>query len=562
MRKEVVFSDLNALVNEKDRVSTRYGKDKWTPKAYATGAYSGQMLVTMETGYPEAVSFDLNLKGNYKIFLCLPRLRAYNYLYVKLSDDLCYTGMAASDRNPINWSAEEFFEEIYWKTADLTGQKLIISKSDPASMSVSSLAWIRCVPADELQPAPENKCMQMHIDGDIPFETPFVNGDEYVMKLFQFKDSNVDFVSFEISFDYDTVPDPKQEHLLRCDDRWDAGNYIFSANKEIVYKKNIAFAKKHNIKLYAANRMAVSNFVTPFTRFGWNVNFVEDNPRFYYRTRTGTTVNACSYAYPEVQDYVVKQLSDAVKLGFDGVSLLFHRGMFVGFEAPVLERFRQLYPHIDPHRLPFADPRLHGVWCEFMNQFMHKLRNTLGKDTKINAVTGYGLQNSKNIGLDVEYWVKNGLVDSVSQADMEIYENLADCMSDDNPAYIDLEKYQKDLEEKTVVCRAFGTNLEKVLTHMPEYLALKQYGVEVYHVLPWIHKYLPEEYPAYIRRLQEAGAEKFLSWNTNHLLPDVPEWHAVRRIGNEPERETLRTYHRVLSIDGYDISQYHPNWRG
>lgn len=100
------------------------------------------MLTTTESGYPEQVTFDLNLTGRYKIFLCLPRLRTRNYLYTKLTDDLCFTGMQASDRNPINWSAEEFFEEIYWKSADLTNQKLMISKPDPTTMSATALAWM------------------------------------------------------------------------------------------------------------------------------------------------------------------------------------------------------------------------------------------------------------------------------------------------------------------------------------------------------------------------------------------------------------------------------------
>lgn len=146
---------------------------------------------------------------------------------------------------------------------------------------------------------------------------------------------------------------------------------------------------------------------------------------------------------------------------------------------------------------------------------------------------------------------------------METFEELTGCMCDDDSTLIDLAKYQKALEQRTVVMRSFGTNVEKVCAHMHEYLRLKElYGIETYHVLPWVHRLLPEEYAGIVEQMQAAGAEKFLSWNTNHLLLDVPEWHAVRRIGNEPEQTPLREYHRVLSIDGVDISQYHPNWRG
>lgn len=563
MKQEVIFTDLYSLVNEKDRVSFDYNKNKWTKKEYEAGEYKGEMLITMETGFPDKVSFDLNLEGRYKIFVCLPNLRSKNYLFLKLTDDMCYTGVSASDRAPKNWVNEEFFEEIYWKTADLTGQTLTIHKPDSNFLSVAGIAWIRCVPALEDMPSPDNKCMQMHIDGDTPSETSFYTDDDYVMKLYQFKDTNVDFVSFEISFDYDSVEDPGKEHLLLLDDRWDKGNFEYKKNIKTSYFKNIEFAKKNNIPIYATNRMQVANFITPYTRFGWNMNFVENHPEFYMKTRTGRTVKSCSYAYPEVQDYVIKQFTDALKYGFNGISLIYHRGVHIGFEQPVIDRFLELYPDIDPYRLPISDSRLYGVWCSFMNEFMHKLRKAVGDDIKINVIANYSLKANKNLGLDLEYWAKNGLIDSASQADMEIYEDLSGCMSDENQEYIDLGKYQNALLKRTVLKRNFGTNIDKVCKNIPEYEKLKElYGIDVYHVLPWIFSTMPEEYPDIIKKMNDAGARKFLSWNTNHLVRDLPEWHTVKRIGNEPEREVLRKFHRVLSLDGNDISDFYPNWRG
>jgi len=563
MKHEVVFSDLSALANEKDRLSSAYDKSRWTVKDYETGTHCGQMLLTMESGNPAQVSFDLNLEGSYKIFLALPTMRTGNHLFVKLSDDLCFTGLAATGRTPMSWTTEEFLEEIYWKTADLTGRKLIIQKPDTIHSSISGLAWIRCVPAEEEMPAPRNKCMQMHTDEDISTEVRFENGDEYLMKLYQMRDSNADFVSYEISFDYDGVLDSGAEHLIHMDERWDKGHFEYKENHELIWRKAVAFAKQNGFGLYAANRMQVSNFVAPFSRDSWNMRFVEENPQFYCKTRLGATMRMCSYAYPEVQDYVIEQFVRAVKFGFDGVSLIFHRGTHIGFEQPVLDRFRALYPNIDPCRLPIADERLHGVWCEFMNVFMRRLRSALGDKIKINVITYYDLQTSKHVGLDVAYWAANGLIDSASQADMETVEELDGCMSEEDPGLIDLEKYRKELAQRIILRRHWGTNVDKVCAHIREYAQLKErYGIDVYHTLPWANAIEPEEYPAIVRRMQEAGAEKFLSWNTNHLMRVMPEWHVVKRIGNEPERETLRSFCRVLSFDGNDISHYHPNWRG
>ncbi|MBR5586525.1 MAG: hypothetical protein IKW02_01050 [Clostridia bacterium] len=563
MREEIVFSNLGELVNEKDIVSASYKKDNWKLFEYETGMCKGNMLVAPEDSYPGNLSFDLNLEGLYHIYICIPKLRATNYLNLKLSSDPGYMGVFATDHIPFNWTTEEFFEEVYWKTADLTGEKFMIRKSRSAFLSATALAWIRCVPAEQEPAKATNKCVQMHIDEDIPMQDSLETDADYLAKLYPIKDTNAEFVSFEFGFDFECAPERKEDHLLHMDALWDEAHYKYMNNKDTVYKNAVKFAKESGFGIYAANRMQVSNFITPFTRYGWNMKFVEENPQFLSETRTGTKVNVCSYAYPEVQDFVINQFKNVVKHGFDGITLIWHRGHFIGFDKPVLDRFAELYPGVDPRTLPIKDERLHGVWCEFMNEFMRKLREAMGKDIKINTINDYSLETSKHLGLDVEHWAKNGYVDSVCQADMETFEDLEDCMDDNNRGLIDLEKYKYQLTQKTVVRRKFGKNVEKVCAHIPEYKNLKTlYGVEVYHVLPWVRRTMPEGYPPIIEQMVAAGAEKFLSWNTNHLMGDLPEWNTVKTIGNEPTTETLRTFHRVLSIDGYDISQFHPNWRG
>ena len=252
--------------------------------------------------------------------------------------------------------------------------------------------------------------------------------------------------------------------------------------------------------------------------------------------------------------------------GFDGITLIYHRGLYIAFDEPVIERFHELYPDIDPHTLPMSDERLNGVWCEFMNTFMQKLRTAVDavsdKHIKINITADYSLATSKHLGLDITTWAENGWIDSVAQADMETVELLDGCMSNENPNLIDLDKYRKVLSERAIIKRNYGTNMEKVCVHIPEYRQLERFGVDVFHVLPWVHQFAAEEYEQIFKQMEQAGAEKFLSWNTNHMLSDLPEWHTVSRYGNESEDVCLRRFHRVLSFAGNDISQFHPNWRG
>lgn len=563
MRKEIVFSNLSELIEEKDRISNEYVKDKWKIFSYSTGKYSGNMLVSPEDSYPESISFDMNLSGMYHIYVCLPKFsNSTNYINLKLSEDLGYIGILASNHAPFNWTPNEYLEEVYWKTADLTGQKIMIRKPRSAWLRAPGIAWIRCVPAEEKTPLILKRCVQMHLDEDIAAVDSFENDNDYLAKLYPIKDSNAEFVSFEFSFDYDKVPEQKNAHLLHMDAMWDENMYKYISKKDMIYKKAVNFAKENGFSIYAANRMELGNFITSYTRYGWNMNFVNDNPQFLCRTRTGTMVNACSYAYPEVQNFVITQFVNMVKYGFDGITLIYHRGLHIGFDKPVLDRFGELYPNVDPHLLPFSDERLHSVWCEFMNEFMVKLRKAVGNETKINVITDYSLKTSKHLGLDVEFWAKNGLIDSVSQADMEIFEDLEGCMDDNNPALIDIEKYEYQLTQKNVVKRNFCKNVDKVCQYIPEYENLKSYGVDVFHVLPWMFTTLPDEYSKIIEQMKTAGASKFLCWNTNHVMNDLPEWNTIKTIGNKPIKKPLREFHRVLSLDGYDVSQFNPNWRG
>jgi len=570
MSKEIMFSNLSEMVVEKNNISNRYESSKWRIAEYKIGKCEGNMLIAPECEFPENITLKLNIDGIYRIYLCIPKLRCENYLYVKLTDDLCYTGIRPTKFRPKSWGEEEFFEEVYWKTADLSGKDIVIGKPDAFFDSSAALCFIRCVPVSETEDSEviHNKCMQMHMDEDSLSEDKFCSDEDYLIRLYQMKDSNAEFVSYEIAFDFDKPYTSSETYLHRRDKRWGSEYNSYISQKGKFYKQAVDFAHANGLELYAANRMSLTNFTMPYTRPCWDIKFVKDNPQYYCQMRNESSVAVCSYAYDEVQEYMINNFIEVLKYGFDGVTLIFHRGLHIAFEEPVIEKFKELYPDIDPHVLPFSDKRLHDVLCGFMNQFMKKLRVALDSNSdrhiKVNVIIDYGLETSKHLGLDVEYWAKNGLVDSVSQGDMEIYEDLHGCMSEQNPEFIDLERYNRALSERQVIKRNYGTDVEKVCKHIPEFARLgDNYNIDIYNVIPWVHRIIPEKYDEIISRMKDAGAKKFLSWNTNHLVWDLPEWHAVSKIGNNRNDDDIkREFHRVLSLDGHDISQFYANWRG
>ena len=564
------------MITDSKNISDICEIDKWRKINYETKLGKGTMLLAAQGSSPSSVEFDINLKGWHRIYISMIKLRSDSYTHIKLTDDLWYSGVRPSSAfPPAKWCVSEYIEEIYWKSADLTNQKIIMAKPGMTFGDFTSgLVWIRCVEMTEseinehLNNLHKIPCVQTHFDEDLYSDEIYENEYDYLMKPAMMINSNADFCSYEYSFDYDRCDKTSYLPILNTDKGWRKGDYIFEEKKDKIIKNLLDFGKENKITFYAANRMSVSSFSTPYNRDSWNKKFVKNHWEFYCRNRDNSIVNVCSYAYDEVQQYVIDGMVQMIKYGFDGISMLYHRGMHIGFEKPVIENFKKRYPEINPYVLPASDERLNGIWCEIMTGFMRKVKNTLDstfdRHIPINVITDYSLESSKRFGLDVEKWAEEGLIDSASQADMETFEDLTDCMCDDNPEIIDMDKYNKRILDYPPIRRIYGTDVEYVCKNMKNYLELEEkYGVKIYNVLPWVHTVTLEEYEKIIEKMKQCGAKRFLSWNTNHIFSNLPEWHIVSSIGNyRDEKIVLRKHYRVLSLDNSCISHFNPNWRG
>jgi len=59
-----------------------------------------------------------------------------------------------------------------------------------------------------------------------------------------------------------------------------------------------------------------------------------------------------------------------------------------------------------------------------------------------------------------------------------------------------------------------------------------------------------------------AGAEEFLSRNTDHPVHDLHEWYVASRIGPPATTASPSTDSTGRSLDGYDLSRFNPNRHG
>lgn len=556
-----IFSNLPETAVNKSIISDKNTDGKWTAVKYKTSLCEGVMLTTAQSVYPEPVELKIELEGMHRIYIGVLNINPANYFNIKLSGEPAYSGIKPTwYGSPTRWVQFEYAEEIYWKSADLTNQSIIIDKPRAAQSNAPVILWIRCEKMSDEEVtaynAPKPKCLQAHIDIDPFYELEFETVEDTLVKLYPLKNSNTEFCSIETWVWNDALRDGSIPTNALTGKTFQGEKF----DREELFSTWQKFAHENDFKLYAATRMSCGDFERLVSASYYNKNFVAEHPELYIKNRDGSSPRICSYAFDEVREYMLCELADTSR-GFDGVTLIYTRGLHIGFEKPVLDRFAQIYPSVDPRRLPAADERLHGVWCEFMTEFMRKLRERLGRDKKINVLTDYGLETAKNFGLDVEAWAREGLIDSATQCNMEMFEELDDCIED---GLINLEKYKEKARREYVTCRRFATDPDKVCAHMPEYRALEEkYGIKVYHTLPWENTTTLSDYAKTIEKMQNAGAEGFFAWDVNHLEYTLPEFHTITGIGNRAtENITLSRFYKMISINGNDMTYSLSAWKG
>jgi hypothetical protein len=325
------------------------------------------------------------------------------------------------------------------------------------------------------------------------------------------------------------------------------------------------------LELYATMRMGLFGMHPPAEAF--EGPFFRDHPEFRCRDYDGTEVSHLSYAFPEVRQYVLSLLGDAATHDVDGIGLILVRGEpYVLYESPLVEAF-QRDTGIDPVALGKTDPRWQWVehvavpgfmfggratkedlvrqrcarldelsppaqaWLRFragaLTAFMRDLRGLLqqmGKGQRISAVVFGNEADNLFFGLDVEDWVRQGLVDSL----------IPYPWPEDLPE-LDLEFFSRVTEGS---------------------------GCEVFpNVMP--RRMHPREYLQRALHYYEHGADGLAFWDANARHPLLSQWQAVRELGHKEELvEWLETerfpgrYLQLKRLGGYIVDRYHPDSGG
>lgn len=147
----------------------------------------------------------------------------------------------------------------------------------------------------------------------------------------------------------------------------------------------------------------------------------DTHPEWHCQDRDGTPTHTCSYAVPEVVDYMLARARAVAEAGPDGFGYFFNRGEgMVLFEPAAMAGFEQQHG-VDPCTLSDRDDRLLAWRAEIVTDYLRKVRQTLddvaaekgfNRIKMVHVVLGSEAANRFH-AFDVPTWVAEGLVDEL-----------------------------------------------------------------------------------------------------------------------------------------------------
>jgi len=581
---EYIISDLASAVLEKENFSSKSLSDRWETVPYETAKISGTLLIASDTSKPAPVTVNPALSGWHRIYVCMTDVFGGNHINLQLTDDEFPTtaGTGRIGRYTM-WISSEKAEEALWKCADMTGQSITVSKSENGAAHTANIMWLRFVPMSEkeiseylaLQKDTARKTMFAHMDGDFHAN----DGEYYRKSLYAMKDSDVGTVCMEVTNDLADYNSFDLPYAPRKADTWTRMEYCrrFSENRETIYPEMIAYAHENGMKLFAGHRMQLSSFAFPYEQPIFDIPFVNEHPEFRCLSRDGKNIDFLSYGYPEVQDFMIKNILESAHHGFDGVHLIFDRGQHLLFEEPVKARFAAKYGEKDFYRLPLNDARLIDIKSEILREFLTKLRQALNEyaqkqgktPLKIYMSAYFTYEDGLQDGFEIERFAAAGVIDGIVQAKMRVMENTEGAIAEDG--LIDLEKYTEKANTEYVISRDHSSNMEKMIEGLPKYCALAdKYGLALFSENQWECAQPAEAYVKSAKAMYQAGAKGIALWDCYPCrVNNLGEWSATARLGKSEDvfemSDEAEAYHKIikiLSYNGKDMRYYNPSWRG
>jgi len=547
LSSDIWLSDMSNCI-PKHALSRRRKKYHWQLIDYeAEGGLEGVLLnAGPETDAPDIV-FPLNLSGWHSIYVGIWGRKLGEELdfkvKVRLKDDPCFVTFT---REKPSYST---IEEGFWKHADLTGQHLVIGQQKSGYTASASLAYVRLtslsdeeverIHQDRIRKDTKRLIAANDSFSDLFRKRPTTKKEiSEMVEPYRFTDFKKVFLEIGSGgwfFGRGRLYGEGVEDFPRVGDRFVAESIQILLSKGINPLKT-AMEHAHSMGLEFHVSQRVELYTSPIFEES-NDEFYGEHPEYRLIDRDGTEITGLSYAYPEVRKYFISLLKEAASYGADGAVVIYVRAPpIILYEKPLVEGFQKRYG-IDPRTLDERDEKWLQYRASFITQFMRELRQgmdevgeELGRRLETSAITLATGDENTFYGLDVDAWVKEGLIDNLIPYP---------CRGDKSEEEIDMGYYAK---------------------------VTKGTGCKLYpNVMP--RRMPAEEFRSKAQTYYQAGADGLFFWDTNVRHDTTAMWDAIRRLGHVDEleewakkekREEMPRTTELLKLGGHTMRRYSP----
>jgi hypothetical protein len=448
----LLFADL-AQCRPRAALDAGYRAKAWRVLPYQTADFHGNLILALDGTQPPTLRFKLRARGRFDISLGLyPTVwneSSIGGIAVRFRGEKYFRSLQAGKA-----SNEQRIHEVFWKRANLDGQDLEIAPfcwhgfgAGSASHPVSALAFIRLTPSREpLPPADKPQSTPLwlgaFVDGHSLFycgESPGHTGAHHVRQTLEVFRGTPFRKLYWCNGWGDSGHEHTYSHASRLKRPYLTSGYrrvdqaLTTIHREGKLASEVARDHLHGmgIEFHFYHRPGLVAGEPPFDDV-FPSSFVREHPEFLCKDRDGTAIARSSYAFTAVQDLVLEKLRiDLSRNMPDGLCLAMHRGVpLLWYEQPVLDAFAgRTGPRrsLDPRRLPQDDPRVIGVRCDLITAYLRRVRELLDEFTaprgtplvrrsrrlSLSAIVLASRKANRFYGLDVEQWVREGLVDTI-----------------------------------------------------------------------------------------------------------------------------------------------------
>ncbi len=503
----------------------------WIPVEYELDIFKGVGLAVGALSPAGELILDLSLKGWHRL-----RVAHNPAIQIWLDGDAGYTEL------PGNPSA---IREAVMPAADFTGRKVHISPQRGAERSQHlTLFYLAAEPCSGPYAGKRNLIVTNDGHGVLArgIDTP----RDIYRHVSSYQDSDVFRIVWGLyggaMLSMNTNSKTAESPLRPEDGSYYTHDFIFNRSLRRLREAGAdplavvrQATREYGLELHYYIRM--SAFYAPFPHMNWTTRFFKEHPEFRCRDETGRLLNFISYAYPQVQEHLLKFYAELLEYDPEGICLAFNRGLpLMICEEPVLEAFRR--KHGRNPKLPdeWNSPELQTVRHELLTDFIARAQNLLASKGKaLSCIVPRDFDKARLYGLDPTPIARRGLVETL----------MIGAGHQDPPSLnADLEPVRalKAIASKTRVFSG-GSNVKA-------------------HGCAWVNDDLPAR-ARHMAAILDSGLDGGWFWDAEGVFGY--EWEAMRRFGDRAALEKImrgewpsRADRETISIHDLVITRYNP----